>query len=246
MSYGEQIMLRIVLVLFLALVVFCFRVVVALLKKGWNALVNPEGKAKTPAQSPKPQVQTPKPPVQPVNRVPAPPVKPIPVQPPQPPVQPRAPEPVSEVFPDPDYFRRQQASSSASAYGSGDIPLGGGEAWSGTMRRYRIRALSGPLAGQEFSVDSGYGNSACSFGRNPDCDIRFPANTPGISGLHCRVHVNITTGTNLILLEDCGSTYGTFFSDGRRLEPGRTYHMREGDVFLLAGQQGSAFRLERV
>lgn len=214
MSIGEQVVLRIVMVFLIFAVVIVFRVVVALIKKGWNALVNPRGKNPVPQKPVKvvPPVQVPQ---APEVRRQAPPVPP----------QPRTPEfpsgelplengPVSCVTPSPDWFYS-----------------------------YLLRCLNGPLAGSTYSLRSDSDVAVFSVGRNPGGTVVFPANTGGVSGNHCQLCYR--KETNTVTLRDMNSTYGTYFSNGQRLNPGQEYPLQEGTVFLLAGPNGPAFRFEK-
>ena len=40
-----------------------------------------------------------------------------------------------------------------------------------------------------------------------------------------------------LYLQDLGSTYGTFLSDGRKLSPSQAVELREGDSFSLGSQR---------
>lgn len=70
-------------------------------------------------------------------------------------------------------------------------------------------------------------------GRNPDiCDILFPAEEKGVSRSHCSLTYN--EQTNMFLLEDTDSTYGTYLSGGAKLIPGKIYALCPGDTFYLS------------
>lgn len=59
-------------------------------------------------------------------------------------------------------------------------------------------------------------SNAIYIGRDPSkCGLVFPANTPGISKVHCVVRRE-SFG---IVIEDLGSTYGTFLENGMKIEP---------------------------
>lgn len=106
---------------------------------------------------------------------------------------------------------------------------------------YQLRALSGEHKGKTFPL---YEMTSCTIGRNPQCQIRFRPDTPGVSGLHCQVQAFEHTGTYGVELTDLGSTYGTYLSNGTRLTPNQTYFLQEGDTFLLT-EGGPAFLIER-
>lgn len=75
------------------------------------------------------------------------------------------------------------------------------------------------------------------------CQISFAAGTPGVSGRHCTVAWDPTTGD--FLLTDMRSTYGTFLAGGQKLNPGMPYHLRPGDSFYL-GDRSNEMRVELV
>lgn len=72
------------------------------------------------------------------------------------------------------------------------------------------------------------------FGRSArNCNVVFPTDTKGVSGVHCEV-VPMKDG---LLLKDLNSTYGTFLIDGRRVEPNHGVMLERGDVFYLASKE---------
>lgn len=78
-------------------------------------------------------------------------------------------------------------------------------------------------------------------GRLPEKnDLVFPANTTGVSGVHCMVQPTLDGAK----LTDLGSSFGTFLSDGTRLTPNQPVELKVGDGFAL-GSQNQKFRLER-
>ncbi len=90
-----------------------------------------------------------------------------------------------------------------------------------TVQRFLIQ--DGEQAGKAIELD----NFPFTIGRARDCD--FVLDYTGIS----RLHAQCTSDHLNILLEDMGSTNGTFVN-GRRLEPGETYRLRAGDVVSFA------------
>lgn len=229
MSFGEQFILRIVAALFIALVVFCFRFLVALLKKGVKSLTGSgkNGKAAKPASPVQPIAPPPVQPIAPVETADPDPFRTIP----EPPIQPVTPiQPVQPIRPTEPL----------------QPPINGQEAWASYNAGFRLVVLNGPLAGRVYELDCGSGSASYTMGRNTSCNIRFPSNTAGISGLHCKLTVQAHTGAKSAVLEDCGSTYGTFLANGQRVMPGQKCLVRSGEVFLLAGREGVACRLERA
>jgi len=94
---------------------------------------------------------------------------------------------------------------------------------------WRIYGVSGPLAGNSFELTT----APIVIGRDPKaCNLIIPSASGNLSRRHSIVRFD-GDGVN-ILLEDCGSTNGTFLSDGRRLEPGMPHPLRSGERFYLA------------
>lgn len=70
-------------------------------------------------------------------------------------------------------------------------------------------------------------------GRNPAvCNIVYPPNEAGVSRAHCSVLFN--RQVNLFLIEDLGSSYGTFLADSRRLSAGKVFALEAGASFYVA------------
>lgn len=94
-----------------------------------------------------------------------------------------------------------------------------------------LLCVSGQFAGKTFSISEGL----LSIGRDPKrCNIIFHENTPGVSGKHCEVYFDRSTGR--FSLTDSGSTYGTFLSSGDRLTSAQVYWLNTGDRFYLGSK----------
>jgi len=90
----------------------------------------------------------------------------------------------------------------------------------------RIHCTKGHFAGNTFPI-----KSALCIGRDPSrCQIVFPADTKGVSSLHCEV----APQGGRIILTDKGSTYGTFAAGGRKLAPNESVALNSGDSFYIA------------
>lgn len=91
-----------------------------------------------------------------------------------------------------------------------------------------VRCLAGPLQGQTYPLRS----QGLMFGRNPNCTVRMPDGTPGLSGTHCmlRYHQGVPE------LVDLGSSYGTYTGDGKRLPPHYPEPVAAGTRFYLGSQ----------
>lgn len=66
-------------------------------------------------------------------------------------------------------------------------------------------------------------------GRNPECDVRYPVDTKGVSRKHCKIFV---TNNNLFVM-DLGSTSGTFLRGVGQLTPNVPQNIRSGDIIYL-------------
>lgn len=98
----------------------------------------------------------------------------------------------------------------------------------------QLECLSGPLKGQRYAVGAG----GLMFGRDNDCHVRFPAETPGISRHHCCIRWQ--NGEPVLI--DLSSTYGTFLADGRQLMPNNPVQLMSGSRFQL-GSCGCLFQV---
>ena len=72
-------------------------------------------------------------------------------------------------------------------------------------------------------------------GRNPAiCNIVYPANEIGVSRTHCSIHFN--RQVNLFLLEDLGSSCGTYLETGRKVSAGKVVALDKGASFYVASK----------
>ncbi|MCL2747052.1 MAG: FHA domain-containing protein [Oscillospiraceae bacterium] len=93
----------------------------------------------------------------------------------------------------------------------------------------QLICTKGHFAGANFPL-----GTSLSFGRDPRrCQIVFPANTSGISSLHCELSA-LPAG---LMLTDKGSSYGTFLAGGRKLNPHQGVMLQPGDSFYLASPE---------
>ena len=95
----------------------------------------------------------------------------------------------------------------------------------------QIIGISGQYAGRSIPVapqGSMLGTDAAS------CDFPIPHGTPGISRNHCKIQFN--SQTQMFILYDLGSTYGTFLGNGSRVMQGQPMALRPGDEFYLASR----------
>jgi hypothetical protein len=94
----------------------------------------------------------------------------------------------------------------------------------------RVCGIEGEHAGSCYRVLE----RRLSFGRDPtQCSILFPYEAGEISRMHCSLRFK--EESRIFILEDHGSSNGTFLANGERLQPGLSYELRGGDRFSLSG-----------
>lgn len=94
----------------------------------------------------------------------------------------------------------------------------------------RLKAVSGPLAGQSFPVTA----AGLTIGREAGCAVLFPDKTPGVSRRHARISL---TGSALTVT-DLGSSWGTFVR-GARLAPNTPVTLTSGASFYLGSTENA-------
>ena len=94
-----------------------------------------------------------------------------------------------------------------------------------------IFGISGVHAGKKFTSGAG----ALVFGRDKSCGVRFAGDAKGISSIHCEIRKQ---GDDYVLI-DKNSSYGTFWKNGERLEPGKPYVLQNGMEFYLASEENA-------
>ncbi|MCR5138437.1 MAG: DUF805 domain-containing protein [Oscillospiraceae bacterium] len=96
------------------------------------------------------------------------------------------------------------------------------------------------VAGTRILAEVGQGGLL--IGRNPDCGLVFPDETPGISGRHCAVFWDRETSE--FIVKDLNSSFGTFLADGMRVAPDGIRRVKPGSSIFLGGPQNEELRLE--
>lgn len=95
----------------------------------------------------------------------------------------------------------------------------------------QIIGISGQFAGRAFPI-APHGSM---LGTDPaSCDFVFPHGSPGISRNHCKIQYN--PQTQMFILYDLGSSYGTFLGSGAQVLQGQPMALRPGDDFYLASR----------
>ena len=93
--------------------------------------------------------------------------------------------------------------------------------------RLCIRAEGGRFNGQKFEIDG-----SVTIGRQSErCNICFPKDEKGISGMHCQLR---QAGDQIELI-DLGSSFGTFVN-GQMITPNMPVRLNVGDRFWLANE----------
>ncbi len=99
-----------------------------------------------------------------------------------------------------------------------------------------LKAVSGPLAGRNFTV-----SGRIVIGRDPTiAKVLFAPSHTIVSKRHCCVSYSPESGR--IVLEDLNSSNGTYLENGTRLLPGKSYPIKSGDAFYL-GLPENMFRI---
>ncbi|HWT74387.1 MAG TPA: RDD family protein [Mobilitalea sp.] len=92
-----------------------------------------------------------------------------------------------------------------------------------------VVCISGPCAGKAFNIPQ----QGITFGRDSNlCEIAFSENTKGISRIHCKVLFNYQT--QMFVLYDMGSSYGTFLENGTKVLQDQPVALSSGQGFYLA------------
>ena len=92
----------------------------------------------------------------------------------------------------------------------------------------RIQGVAGQFAGRRFAIAG-----QMRIGRDPARnDLVYPAESQGVSGVHCVLIVN----GGQLLMQDLGSTYGTYVG-GNRLAANAPVELRVGDQFSLGSDR---------
>lgn len=97
-----------------------------------------------------------------------------------------------------------------------------------TATKWFISGLSGPLTGKNVELTT----APLIIGRDPEqSNLIIPPPNQVISKQHCSIKFD--NESSKIIIEDLGSTNGTFLYGGQRLAAGRSYILEKGDRFYL-------------
>lgn len=102
---------------------------------------------------------------------------------------------------------------------------------------YKLCAVGGCMDGRVYPVDV----MEITFGRDVSASIRFPADTRGVSRIHCKIYWQ----EDRLMLMDMGSSYGTFISNRGKLRPQSPVELKPGDKFCI-GEKLNTFILKNA
>lgn len=109
---------------------------------------------------------------------------------------------------------------------SGPIPAAPDQA------RASLTGTSGIMQGRTYPI----GSQGVSIGREAFCGIRFPEDTKGISRNHCKLYWN---EKGVLMIMDCGSSYGTYLTNYGKLQDHRPVPVKNGDMFCLGSEKNT-------
>lgn len=94
-----------------------------------------------------------------------------------------------------------------------------------------IVGMDGALRGHEYPISE----RGILIGRAEDANVRYPADTKGVSRRHCKVFWN----NGVLMVMDLGSTSGTFLRGKGQLPPNAPVAIVEGDMIYLGSKQNA-------
>lgn len=94
-----------------------------------------------------------------------------------------------------------------------------------------LAGMDGALAGREYRISQ----QGVLIGRAEEANIRYPADTKGVSRRHCKVFWN----NGVLMVMDLGSTSGTYLRGKGQLPPNAPVAVVEGDVIYLGSKQNA-------
>lgn len=97
------------------------------------------------------------------------------------------------------------------------------------VQTIQLKCTNGEFAGYAFPIGT---NETVVIGRDMSCNIKFDIKTPMVSRVHCIIEYD---GVN-VWITDNNSTYGTFLSDGTKLEGKQRVLLSPGTGFYLGSQ----------
>ncbi len=106
------------------------------------------------------------------------------------------------------------------------------------QRTPMVRSMAAQHSGASFAISG----KVLTVGRDASvCNIVYKAGTPGVSGKHCTIEYR--PQTNVFIVTDLNSSYGTFLMNGAKMEPNRHYSFNPGDSFYV-GDKANVIQFE--
>lgn len=102
-------------------------------------------------------------------------------------------------------------------------------------QKFWLVAKGGYMDGRVYPVENG----EITIGREASSNIRYPANTAGVS----RVHAKLYWQNGTLMLMDCNSTSGTFLKRIGKLMPMNPVALQSGDIFYI-GEKANSFEIK--
>lgn len=102
-------------------------------------------------------------------------------------------------------------------------------------QKFWLVAKGGYMDGRVYPVENG----EITIGREASSNIRYPANTAGVS----RVHAKLYWQNGTLMLMDCNSTSGTFLKRIGKLMPMHPVALQSGDIFYI-GEKANSFEIK--
>ena len=122
--------------------------------------------------------------------------------------------------------------SPAPAFNPNQAPSPGPAPQRAAPQNAMLRSMSTQHGGKTFPV----GSTPIMIGRDPSsCLIVYREGTAGVSGRHCQVSYEASTGN--FVVTDLRSTYGTYLMDGTQLPANTPYRLKAGDSFYVGDKQ---------
>lgn len=96
-----------------------------------------------------------------------------------------------------------------------------------------LYGVGGSMAGNIFPLE----DTTVVIGRNSSkCAIIYPEDAKGVSGIHCQVKAAYP----YLEITDLGSTYGTFYENGVRMQKDTSYKLKNNEAFYI-GEKKNRF-----
>ncbi len=106
--------------------------------------------------------------------------------------------------------------------------------------RILLVGINGEYAGSDIELGADW----VKLGRDPaSCQLVYDAKSSVVSRKHCMIRYD--SSRQLCILQDLGSSNGTYLMDGTRLETGRDYDIRAGERFCVGTRDNNCFEIRQ-